>query len=178
MSRKLLLSTIVLTALLTGRANGVAQESSSPELEGWTVGPSAFGLLWTITDVGFEKLGGVGLQLGHLKPLGFGFDFRAAYFFPAGRFRAAGVSAILGTAYGLPAGPALFQLKAGAAGLVGGDNDGTPVVTAGPYVGVGLVGRVTGRLGVQGDVLARFYVTSGDPAFAPSAAIGLLLLPG
>ncbi len=117
------------------------------------------------------------MQLSYVRPRGVGFDVRASCVLPTGFYDLTGISGVLGLTYGIPAGRHLVQLKAGASGLAGGDSDGSIIAGGGPYGGLGFVVRVSGRLGIQGDALARYYHTGDGGVFAPSAALGVVLLP-
>lgn len=171
---KLLLTILTSSALATSTLT--AQETPST-IRGWTFGATGFGLLWTDQEAAFDALAGPAFQLGYVTPRGLGFDFRAGYFLPTGRYDLNGVSGILGVSYAIPLGPHLFQVKAGATGLVGGDSDGSQGGGGGGYGGIGIVLRLAGRLGIQGDLLARYLQNGDRGVFAPSAAVGLVLLP-
>ena len=173
------LSRLLLTLVASGAlaiSTLTAQESPST-IRGWTFGATGFGILWTDQEAAFDVVAGPAFQLGYVTPRGLGFDFRGGYFLPTGRYDLNGISGILGISYGIPLGTHLFQLKAGATGLVGGDSDGSQGTGGGGYGGVGVVLRLAGRLGIQGDLLARYLQTGDRGVFAPSAAIGLVLLP-
>ena len=101
------------------------------------------------------------------------FDFRGEYFLPAGRYDVPGVSGILGLSYSFPVRAHVLQLKAGVTWIAGGDSDGSHIVGGARYAGVGAALRLSGRLGIQGDLLARYL----GPGVVPSAAPGLVLLP-
>ena len=173
--RRLLTTGLLSMAVFT--RTGAAQAPLAAPLHGWTFGASASGTLWTDSAAAFDALWGPALQIGLVRPRGFGFDFRAAYFLPTGAYDLNGVTGILGANYSLPIGRHAVQFKLGAAGMVGGDSDGSTVGGGGPYGGLGIVLRVAGRLGVQADALARYYATGDGGVFAPSAALGLTLLP-
>lgn len=170
-----LVAGLMLTAAVAGTAE--AQAPAVRPIHGWTFGVSASGTLWTDSAAAFDALWGPALQIGLVRPRGFGFDFRAAYFLPTGAYDLNGVTGILGANYSMPLGRHAVQFKLGAAGMVGGDSDGSTVGGGGPYGGLGVVLRIAGRLGVQADALARYYATGDGGVFAPSAAIGLTLLP-
>jgi hypothetical protein len=125
----------------------------------------------------FDVVAGPALQVGWVPPRGLGFDFRLGYFLPTGMYDAKGFSGIMGLSYSIPSGAHVVQFKAGATGLVGGDDDGSGYFGGGGYGGVGIILRLRGRLGIQGDVLARYFHTNEGGAFAPSVALGLVLLP-
>jgi hypothetical protein len=166
---------LLLTAALA-RTTAAQQPQATPP-RGWTFGVTADGTLWTDDDAAFDALWGPALQIGLVRPRGIGFDFRAGYFLPTGFYNLDGATGILGANYSLPLGAHVVQFKLGAAGMVGGDSDGSIIGGGGPYGGVGVVLRVAGRLGVQADALARYYATGEGGVFAPSAALGLTLLP-
>jgi len=132
---------------------------------------------WTDTEAPFDAAYGPAVQLSYVRPRGIGCDVRASFVLPTGFYDLTGTSGILGLTYGIPAGRHLVQLKAGASGLAGGDSDGSIIAGGGPYGGLGLVARVSGRFGIQGDALARYYHTGDGGVFAPSAAVGVVLLP-
>ncbi len=173
--RKLLATGLIAMAVFT-RA-GTAQAPVAAPLHGWTFGASASGTLWTDSAAAFDALWGPALQIGLARPRAIGIDFRAGYFFPTGAYDLNGVTGILGANYSVPLGRHAVQFKLGAAGMVGGDSDGSIVGGGGPYGGVGVVLRIAGRFGVQADALARYYATGDGGVFAPSAALGLTLLP-
>lgn len=147
--------------------------------DGWAFGAGGYIIHFTGDDSRtFETIGGPAAQVSLLKPNGFGFDFRAGYIVPTGFYDMNGLSAILGGSYGWPVGAShLVQAKAGVATFLGGDNDGSILSGAGPYAGGAITFRLSGRLGLQVEGLARAYTSSGDWLFAPSAALTLLLLP-
>ena len=170
-----LVAGLILTAALAGTAE--AQTPVASPIHGWTFGASAAGTLWTDNEAPFDAFWGPALQIGLVRPRGFGFDFRGGYFFPTGFYNMKGVSGILGANYSLPVGQHVVQFKLGASGMAGNDSDGSVYGGGGPYGGLGVILRVAGRLGVQADALARYYATGDGGVFAPSAAIGLTLLP-
>lgn len=172
--RGALLGSLVATVLAVQPA--AAQRQAVAPVRGWTFGASGMAMVWTDDTAPFDVLGGPGFQLGYIRPRGVGMDFRGAYLVPTGFYGLTGVSGILGLSYSLPAGTHIVQLKAGAAAFGGGDSDGSIFAGGGPYGGVGAVLRIAGRLGLQSDVLARYYETGDRGVFAPSASVGLVLL--
>ncbi len=147
--------------------------------DGWAFGAGGYVIHFTGDDTQtFSTLGGPAAQVSLLKPNGFGFDFRVGYIVPTGFYNMNGVSAILGGTYGWPVGGNhLVQAKAGVAGFLGGDSDGSVLNGAGPYAGGAITFRLGGRLGLPVEGLARTYTSSGNWFFAPSAAVSLLVLP-
>lgn len=163
--------------LVTAVATSARAQGGGAPPRGWTVGLGGTATWWTDTEAAFDAAYGPAVQLSYVRPRGLGVDVRAAYVLPTGFYGLTGISGILGLTYGMPAGRHLVQLKAGASGLAGGDSDGSIIAGGGPYGGLGLVVRLSGRLGIQGDVLARYYHTGDGGVFAPSAALGVVLLP-
>ena len=164
----------LLGALIAGATtNAGAQEAP----HGWAFGAAGFGVYWPNDDFSFDGFGGPALQASLLVPRGVGFDVRAGYFLPTGFYDANGISGILGLTYGVPTGAHLFQVKAGGAGFIGGDSDGSGIGGGGPYAGAGMTFRVSGRFGIQLEALGRVYKSSGGWTLAPSGAVGLMLLP-
>ncbi len=169
--RTRLLTLLCLTVFLSGTI--AAQDGSRPPIRGWTFGFTGFGVLWTHQDVDFDVTVGPAFQLGYVTPHGLGFDFRGELVLPTGFYDMNGVSGILGLSYSFPVGAHVLQLKAGVTWIAGGDSDGSHIAGGGGYAGVGAVLRLSGRLGIQGDLLARYL----GPGVVPSAALGLVLLP-
>lgn len=168
-----------LASLLLGLALAAARPLAAQVPDGWAFGAGGYVIRFADSESRtFSTLGGPAGQVSLLKPNGVGFDFRAGYILPSGFYDMTGVSAILGGTYGWPvAGRHLVQAKAGIAGFLGGDNDGSILNGAGPYAGGAMTFRVGGRFGLQVEALARTYTSSGEWLFAPSGAVTLMLLP-
>lgn len=144
---------------------------------GWAFGAAGYAVYWTDDGAAFDAFGGPALQISRLSPRGLGFDFRGGYILPTGFYQMNGASGTLGLSYGLPAGVHLFQLKAGAAGFLGGDSDGSVLGGGGPYAGAAATLRIAGRFGIQVEGLASYYKTGDGWVFGPGAAVGLMFLP-
>ena len=162
---------IALTALA-----GPARAQSAPE--GWAFGATGYAVYWSDDGAAFDVFGGPALQVSRLTPRGLGFDFRGGVILSTGFYDMTGASGILGLSFGFPAAAHLVQLKAGAAGFLGGDSDGSVIGGGGPYAGAAATLRVAGRFGIQLEGLARYYKTGDGWVFGPSAAVGPMLLPG
>jgi hypothetical protein len=167
--------TIAAAAFALALVTGVARAQSAPD--GWAFGAAGFAVYWADDAAPWDAFGGPALQISRLTPRGLGFDFRGGYILSTGFYNMTGASGTLGLSYGLPAGAHLIQLKAGAAGFIGGDSDGSHLGGGGPYAGAAATLRVAGRFGIQVEGLARYYKTGDGWIVGPSAAVGLMLLP-
>jgi len=154
-------------------ASPVAAQRRSEGFSGWTVGPSGFAVAWTERQATFDVASGAAVHAALVRPHGVGAEVRVGYFFPTGTYDLNGISAVLGATYSVPFVAGLGQFKAGVAGLVGGDSDGSIVGGAGPYGGVGALIPLARGIAFQGDVLARIYRTGSGTVFAPSIALGI-----
>ncbi len=167
--------TIALPSIALALFAGAAQAQDAPK--GWAFGATGYAVYWTDSGAPFDAFGGPALQVSRLTPRGLGFDFRGGYILSAGFYDMTGASGTLGLSYGVPAGAHLVQLKAGAAGFLGGDSDGSVLGGGGPYAGAAATLRIAGRFGIQVEGLARYYKTGDGWIFGPSAAVGLMFLP-
>jgi hypothetical protein len=168
-------TTIPMLATSLALLSPPARAQTAPN--GWAFGATGFAVYWSDDSAPFDAFGGPALQVSRLTPRGVGFDFRGGYILSTGFYDMTGASGTLGLSYGLPAGAHLVQLKAGAAGFLGGDSDGSVFGGGGPYGGAAATLRVAGRFGIQLEGLARYYKTGEGWVFGPSAAVGLMLLP-
>lgn len=170
---------IVVGALAMGlvAAPATAQDRAVESVRGWTVGVGGFAVAWTERAAAFDVAGGGAVHVALVRPGGIGVEVRGGYFFPTGFYDLNGLSGIFGLTYSLPVGASLVQLKAGVTGLVGGDSDGSIIGGGGPYGGAGAIVRLTGRLALQGDLLARVYETGSGVVFGPSLAVGVAVVP-
>lgn len=168
-------ATIAIPLFALASLSAAARAQSAPD--GWAFGAAGFAVYWGDDTAPFDAFGGPALQISRLKPRGLGCDFRGGYILSTGFYDMTGASGTLGLSYGVPAGAHLVQLKAGAAGFLGGDSDGSVLGGGGPYAGAAATFRIAGRFGIQVEGLARYYKTGDGWIFGPSAAVGVMFLP-
>ena len=171
------ISALTVLTLAAARAPSVASAQQARPPDGWAVGVGAVLIHFTGFS-GIENLRGPAVQLSLLRPRGIGIDFRVAYFVPTGLYDFTGLTSMVGVSVGVPSGEHLALIKGGVTGFIGGDSDGGGAAAIGPYVGAGIVVRLSGQAGLQVDGLVRMY---SGPDFAttvaPSLGVALMVLP-
>ena len=162
---------VALSTLLAVAAPLSAQQAAPPD--GWTFGVGGIVILWPNVDF---NSGGPALQVSRVTPGGIGFDARVAYLMPSGPSDQQGASVLLGLSYGVALGSHLLQLKGGATayGLVDSDAAGGD---AGPYLGGGVLIRLSRKVGLNLDALARFYTVEEGSDMAPTVGFAIVVLP-
>jgi hypothetical protein len=136
--------------------------------------PGAGGTFTTATGA-TGAIAGPRIDLVFLRPGGVGLDFGLAYLPPS---RIAEVfpsyQAVLGdvgAAYSLPLVSDLLLFRAGGSFLLNADGQGD----FGPYVGIGIVHPLMGRLALRAGASSRYWIEG--PGFGAGADLGFVLLP-
>ncbi len=163
---------IVAAATLLAVATSLSAQQAAPP-RGWTWGIGGILMMWpNALSVGGNSAGAA-LHVAQVIPGGVGFDMRIEYLMPndAGT---RGASGLLGLSYFAAVGDGhLAQLKAGVTG-VGIGSGASAGGAGGPYVGGGILFRLSRGVGIHVDALARFY--AGE--MTPSLGFALVALPG
>jgi hypothetical protein len=145
-------------------------------IDGWNVGAAGtlYGAAFGGDDLTFW---GPSFVVSRVVERGVGFESGVTYLVPTGFYGFTGLGLDLGLAYGIPlASRTVLLVRGGASAVGGGDSDGSQGAAVGLYPGVGLVRRLTGRLGARLDVTPRFWL-GGSPTVTIGASAALVLLP-
>ncbi len=166
---------LLLPAGLAGQVGGAPEGGSTPK-GGWAFGASGSVAHWGKESDPFDWVGGPALEAAWVPSRALGFDVRAGYVVPTGRYVMEGVWANLAATYGIPVGGHLLQLEGGAAGFLAGDSDGSQWIAGGPLVGAGALVRLGSRVGLRVGGFTQVLAVSGEVVASPGARAGLVLL--
>lgn len=150
--------------------------ASARRFDGWTIGAGAslYAASFASDDL---ALWGPSFAVSRATTRGVGFESGLTYLVPTGFYGFTGLALDIGMTYGIPlSSGTTVLLRGGASALAGGDSDGSQGAAVGLYPGVGLMQRLSGKLGIRLDVTPRFWLGESS-AGTIGAGIGLLLAP-